>query len=540
MTDFAVPAFARTRRLWLRAGAYAGLATAYLSAYVALNLLTDHRSLNGTAITLWSPDDALSILLIMESWTFAPLLWLAQIAVDLLFNHVGASVFADAFVQAVLALGLCGVAFALRRRFGLNVRAMRPRDLIALMAVVPIGVALVGLAYCGALILVGGLTQANVLSSYAGFWIGDTSAMCILIPAAGALFRVIVADPWRSRQTGNALFVFAVTVVFAAMVVVVSATRVEVRYVFNLLYLPILLIGIKYGFDAGALALLLVQILLLAALDFFRVSDRDFAAYQIMMFILAISGLAVGATFTEWETATQQLRRHQADLAKVSERASNAAMAAAMSHEISQPLASIAAYIFGARRLLETGQGEDKAAAALRKAESEAARARGIIERLRDFVANGATPMEPVDLDDLVKTVLRLQSDTARERGVALFRAPGASGPLWARADRIGLEQAIANLVLNAIEAAPAKDGRVAVSLTRRDGAAAIGIEDNGAGVAPEIAKRLFEPFETTKPRGMGLGLPLAKEIAARHGGALTWAPLAPQGTRFELELPLA
>ena len=65
-------------------------------------------------------------------------------------------------------------------------------------------------------------------------------------------------------------------------------------------------------------------------------------------------------------------------------------------------------------------------------------------------------------------------------------------------------------------------------------------VEDNGPGVAAEIADRLFEPFETTKPRGMGLGLPLAKEIAARHRGRLTWAPVAPHGARFELELPLA
>ena len=327
--------------------------------------------------------------------------------------------------------------------------------------------------------------------------------------------------------------------VFAALVVLLSASSVDSRYVFNLLYLPILLIGMKYGFDAGALALMLVQLLLLSALDLFHVSDREFSAYQMMMFILAISGQALGATFTEFEAATTQLRRQQAELAKVSERASNAAMAAAMSHEISQPLASIAAYVFGARRLLETGQGEAKALAALRKAEGEAARARGIVERLRDFVANGVTPMERVELVDLVENILRLQNDVAREREVALGRTAEA-GPLVVRADRIGLEQALANLVLNAVEAAPAKNGEVLVSLTKRDGRAVISVDDNGPGVAEEIAERLFEPFETTKPRGMGLGLPLAKEIAARHGGALSWRPRSPHGTRFELELPLA
>jgi two-component system sensor kinase FixL len=539
MTDLAQP-FARTRSEWSRSRDYIKLAAAYLLVYLALNTLTDHRSLGGTAITLWSPDDALSVLLIMESWTFAPILWLAQIVVDLLFNHLGRSFYADVCAQTVLAAGLCGLAYTLRVRFGVNVRALRPRDLFALSSVVPIGVALVGLCYCGALIVLGQLAPADALSTFAGFWIGDAAAMCILIPAAGALFRVIVAEPWRKSEAGNALFVSAVTLAFAALVVFVSTASVESRYVFNLLYLPILLIGMKYGFDAGAMALLLVQLLLLAALDYFKVGDREFAAYQVLMFILAISGQALGGTFTEWETATAELRRQQADLAKVSERATNAAMAAAMSHEISQPLASIAAYLFGARRLLETGQSADRALAALRKAEGEAARARGIIERLRDFVAKGATPMDLLDLNELVEIILRLQADAARERGVALYRPPGEVRPLMVRADRIGIEQAIANLVLNAIEAAPAKNGEVVLSLTSRDGKAAVEVDDNGQGVAPEIAERLFEPFETTKPRGMGLGLPLAKEIALRHGGALTWRPLAPHGTRFALELPLA
>jgi two-component system sensor kinase FixL len=253
-----------------------------------------------------------------------------------------------------------------------------------------------------------------------------------------------------------------------------------------------------------------------------------------------VSGQALGATVSEWEATTAQLRRQQAELAKVSERATNGALAAAMSHEISQPLASIATYIVGARRLLEAGLGQDKALAALRKAEGEAGRARGIIERLRDFVAKGDLAREAVDLDELVETILRLQADAARERGVQLKRVGAESRPLFASVDPVGVEQALANLVLNAIEAAPAQGGLVTLSLVARTDQAVLTVEDNGPGVAAEIAERLFEPFETTKPRGMGLGLPLAKEIAARHGGRLRWLPIVPAGARFELELPLA
>lgn len=286
--------------------------------------------------------------------------------------------------------------------------------------------------------------------------------------------------------------------------------------------------------------LLFVQLFLVGALDWFHVTDRRFDGYQVMMFILAVSGQALGAIATEWEATRTKLRSQQLELAKVSERASNGAMAAAMAHEISQPLASIAGYVHGARRVLESGQSVEIALGALRKAEGEAARARQIIERLRDFVATGDMTRELVDIDDLVETILRLEEDAARGRGVTLKRVGPRSVPLRANVDRVGVEQAFTNLVLNAIEAAPASDGRVAVSLGERDRFAVLAVEDNGSGVDPEIADRLFEPFETTKPRGMGLGLPFAKEIAARHGGRLRWLPVVPSGARFELEVPLA
>jgi two-component system sensor kinase FixL len=158
---------------------------------------------------------------------------------------------------------------------------------------------------------------------------------------------------------------------------------------------------------------------------------------------------------------------------------------------------------------------------------------------VRDFVATGDIVRERVDLDELVENILRLETDAARARGVALRRV-GSRLAIQANVDRVGVEQALANLVLNAIEAAPASEGEVRVSLLQMGELALLTVDDNGPGVDPEIADRLFEPFETTKLRGMGLGLPLAKEIATRHGGSLTWRPASPRGARFALELPIA
>jgi two-component system sensor kinase FixL len=540
LTDFAASIQAPALPSPPRVRGFALLALVYLAAYFALNLLTESRALNGSPITLWSPDNALSVMLIMESWAFTPVVLIAQIVTDFAISHVSYSTPAVICAETTLVAGYLGMAIALRRGFGLNIRNMQPRDLIAVMAVSPLGAAITGLVYCGALVGVGAMAPSAFLGAFAGFWIGDSAAMGIVIPAMGALLRVAAAKPWRGAKIADPLLHLAVTLIFLMFVIAFSASNIQHRYLFNLAYLPMLLIGLRFGYDTAAIVLLFVQLFLVGALDWFHVIDRRFDGYQVMMFILAVSGQALGAVATEWEAARTKLRSQQIELAKVSERASNGAMAAAMAHEISQPLASIATYVHAARRVLEIGQSPDIALGALRKAETEATRARHIIERLRDFVATGDMTLELVDIDEVVETILRLEDDAARGRGVTLKRVGAQPISLRANLDRVGVEQAFANLVLNAIEAAPSSGGRVAVSLSARDRFAVLAVEDNGPGVDPEIADRLFEPFETTKPRGMGLGLPLAKEIAARHGGRLRWLPGFPAGARFELELPLA
>ena len=104
------------------------------------------------------------------------------------------------------------------------------------------------------------------------------------------------------------------------------------------------------------------------------------------------------------------------------------------------------------------------------------------------------------------------------------------------------MEQVLANLMRNAIEAAARNsqsgEGSVQTTLSRSSEAVRIEVEDNGPGVAADIVERLFEPFETTKRRGMGLGLSLSREIVKAHGGRLWLDRTGATGTKFVLELP--
>jgi C4-dicarboxylate-specific signal transduction histidine kinase len=131
--------------------------------------------------------------------------------------------------------------------------------------------------------------------------------------------------------------------------------------------------------------------------------------------------------------------------------------------------------------------------------------------------------------------------EEATARGIHVEIENNRAIPL-VTADRIQIEQVLNNLVANAIDAASErKDSRglVVVRVVRRGDRVVVQVEDNGPGVAPEIVDNLFEAYQTTKPRGMGLGLPLSLQIIQKHAGRLWWEPIVPEGTRFVVELQI-
>ena len=108
-------------------------------------------------------------------------------------------------------------------------------------------------------------------------------------------------------------------------------------------------------------------------------------------------------------------------------------------------------------------------------------------------------------------------------------------------ADGVQIEQVLINLVANAIDAAaerPDVRGRVIVRVAAKGDAVILRVEDNGCGVAAELADNIFDAYQTTKPRGMGLGLHLSRRIIQRHAGRLWWEPVTTGGARFVVELP--
>ena len=176
---------------------------------------------------------------------------------------------------------------------------------------------------------------------------------------------------------------------------------------------------------------------------------------------------------------------------------------------------------------------------ALSKAEAEVQRTRDVLERIRDFVSAGKLEPCPLDLVEAAQKIQALCVEEANGRGVDVAIECVRPIPL-VKADKVGIEQVLNNIVGNAVDAAAERRdarGQVVIRVIGRGDWAIIEIDDNGPGLAPEMAENLFEAYQTSKPRGMGLGLALSRQIVQKHAGRISWRPIAPQGTRFIVEL---
>jgi two-component system sensor kinase FixL len=219
--------------------------------------------------------------------------------------------------------------------------------------------------------------------------------------------------------------------------------------------------------------------------------------------------------------------------------ATSAAMRVALTHELSQPLSALATYIHAGRRLLKVEElDRDRLAETMRKAETEIKRARDVLKKLRGFITREKAERLPVNLLDLIRTEAARLGNEAMARAVSIAIEPG-SLPI-VMADPVQIRQVLVNLLSNAIDAAAgARNAIVRVRCRHDSGTIEIVVDDNGRGVALEIAEHLFEPFQTTKTRGMGLGLPLSRQIIEAHGGRIWWERKPPRGTRFHVLLPV-
>jgi two-component system, LuxR family, sensor kinase FixL len=244
---------------------------------------------------------------------------------------------------------------------------------------------------------------------------------------------------------------------------------------------------------------------------------------------------------TERQQTRARLQELQDELLHVSRLRSMGEMAAAIAHELNQPLTASANYVAAAMRLID-GPQPDLAhiRQALALASAQTMRSGEIIRRLRAFVERGETARRPERLDTLVEEASALALVGLGDRGVTVKFARDPDLPPVI-ADRVQVQQVLLNLLRNAVEAMDASPVReLTLGTARWDSMVAVSVADTGSGIPAAIAAQLFQPFVSTKSAGMGIGLSVCRAIVEAHGGRLWVEPNPGGGSVFRFTLPVA
>jgi len=300
---------------------------------------------------------------------------------------------------------------------------------------------------------------------------------------------------------------------------------------FYALFVPLIWIAARGGMNGAIVATAIVQLGVVAGIHAESMPDLPVPEIQALVAALTLTGLYLGMMVDERERAAESLRQ-TLRLAAAGD------MAGAIAHELNQPLTALSNYGQSALMLLSRGDAAQLPAVIGRMLD-ESQRASEVVRRLRDFFRAGTTRLEPLQAAELEGAVRRIAQQIIGARPVALEVLSDPELPAL-YVDRMQIELVLRNLLANAVEALE-KDGRpdkrIRVRLHSPDPQhVGVVIADSGPGLEADMLERVFEPFVSGKPTGMGLGLAISRAIAEAHGGALEARP-APHG-EFHLVLP--
>ena len=256
--------------------------------------------------------------------------------------------------------------------------------------------------------------------------------------------------------------------------------------------------------------------------------------------LLEFVGVAMDVTESKQaEEERERLRRVQADLAHVIRVSTMGELTASLAHEIKQPIGAAVTNAEACLRLLDRDQPDlpEAREAALEMAR-DARRAAEIIDRVRLLYQKGSPQLGVVDVNELIREVIVLLHNEANRHSVKM-RTDLAEGLPPVTADRVQLQQALMNLMLNGIEAMRDTSGELGIkSQLTPDGQVLISVRDAGVGLPIEDLDKMFNAFFTTKLHGTGLGLSITRSIVESHGGRIWATANSGAGATFHFTLP--
>lgn len=246
---------------------------------------------------------------------------------------------------------------------------------------------------------------------------------------------------------------------------------------------------------------------------------------------------------TDRRRAEAQLRERDAALARAMRFAIAGELASALAHELNQPITALVSYLRASEILAAQTRAEDeRLKATLGKAAQEAMRASEVLRRLRDFYQGGALKREAVHVPSICSAVVGAFQDRLRRADASLAVSVDPSIPTI-EGDATQIEIVLHNLLANALDAVahvPQPRRRIDLHGSYAAGTITLRVADSGPGISADVANKLFEPFVTSKPDGMGLGLAISRSLIRARGGELSFASSAELGgASFTVRLPI-
>ncbi|MCC7250535.1 ATP-binding protein [Hyphomicrobium sp.] len=497
------------------------LGFAYLAAYALLDWVSYVSPIAPIGVTPWNPATGLSFaLVLLLGRNYVPWLFIAPVIVNgfvldlplpMEVHLLGALIIGGGYGAAASFLTLPGV------RFDRTLSARR--SLMLLIAVAAVSTGIVAVLYVSLLTAFGFVASEDFALTTAQLWIGDMIGVTVVTP-----FLLIVFTRRR---------IFVPSLELAALVLVLIATLAAVFGLsdtfrvkhFYLLFLPVMWTAVRFGLEGVTAGLVLTQIGLMAATQYAGVHPNEVTAYQALMIVLALTGLTIGAVVNEQLRTQAQLRRNQEALERAARLDSMGAFAAALAHEINQPLTAIANYARLAKMAVDKQPADaDTARKAAEHAVAQVDRAAEVVRRLRDFIQLGRNEMVPQSAPELIREAISHCRLETQANHVQVETRISRNLP-YVICDGLQIQQVLINLIRNAAESISSggrSDGRIVVEADLAEsGRVVVTVRDNGPGFDPDILARALTPFTTTKEEGLGLGLALARSTAETHGGQL-------------------
>ena len=495
------------------------IAFAYLAGYALLDWLSYVHPVASFGITPWNPPTGLSFaLIILFGAEFLPWLFVAPVLADALVRGLALPLPAECAAALIIGGGYAGAtALLILPRLGFDPTLATRTSLLLLLTTALVSTAIVTASYVGMLVAFGLLPSHAYVGAALRFWIGEIIGITVLTP-----FLLIVATRrWTLRPSWELLGLLLITL--SALWVVFGLTHTFRFQLFYLFFLPITWTAVRFGLEGVSTALVITQVGLITAIDLAEQDAANVTAYQALMVVLAFTGLAVGVLVSEQQRTQRQLRINQEALSRALRLSTMGEFAAALAHEINQPLTAISNYA----RVAKAATNIDAASEASGRVITQVERAADVVRRLRNFIQLGRSETSPIPVGRLLEEALAYCHPELDRHDVRVELEIQPDLP-QVQVDVMQIEQVIVNLVRNSAEAlseAGRYDGKIVIEAARESGhAVVIRVRDNGPGFDPDLLERASLPFTTTKEDGLGLGLSLARSIIEAHGGRLAIA----------------